>query len=127
MESKFKQLSDRNWLYDKYINNKLSSKKIGELLTCSDATVLNALKKHSIITRNSIKYPKLYDRNWLYKKYITETCSLRKIAKILGTSGSNVRLKLIKFNIPLRRCNERIGNAQLTKLYTNIPMQVRVV
>ena len=41
MESKFKQLSDRNWLYDKYINNKLSSKKIGELLTCSDATLLN--------------------------------------------------------------------------------------
>jgi len=117
MTNKYPKLNDREWLYNKYIIDKLSTYQIGDMLNTSNVTIGSALKRHSIPVRNGIKYPILYNKKWLHQKYIKETLSIGKIAKLIGTHKNNIKDKLIKYDIKVRKPNERVGNAHKRKSY----------
>lgn len=55
----------------------------------------------------SYKYPKLNNTKWLYKKYIEEGLSTRKIAELLSIKTCNsVRQALIRNDIPVRTVSD---------------------
>ena len=43
---------DRDWLYNKYVNEKLSAEKIADLLNCWQTTILDRLKVFGIKARS---------------------------------------------------------------------------
>lgn len=48
----FEELRNRDWLYKKYIDDKLSLNQIGKLIGCNHSAVRNALIKHKINIRS---------------------------------------------------------------------------
>lgn len=93
-----KQYKDRDWLCQKYINEKLLMREIGKLLNTSKATISYWIKKFNIQQTK----PKYQNRNWLYQKYITEQLSSSKIAKICGVTQPLILRWIKKFKIKSR-------------------------
>lgn len=90
---KYKQ---RDWLYKKYVEERLSASCIAEECDVSSTTIFNYLKKYNI----NIEKQKLHhNRDWLYGKYIEENLSMKEIAEIVGVDGTTIRLCLKKFGI----------------------------
>ena len=57
----------------------------------------------------SYKYPKLNDREWLYKCYVEQKLSTIEISKLAGARTCNsVRQALIRNNIPVRSISDGI-------------------
>jgi predicted DNA-binding protein YlxM (UPF0122 family) len=76
-----KELQDKAWLEQKYIKENLTMREIGELIGCTKHPVYRALKKHGLQARaHSSKYPKLNDKEWLYKEYVTRKKSAKQIS-----------------------------------------------
>ena len=85
-----KQYEDKDWLYKKYIKEKLSILKIADVCGCCDGTIYYWLKKFNIKTRTykeaSIacrpEVKLLFnDKKWLHTKYVKEKYSLDEIGK----------------------------------------------
>lgn len=53
---------DREWLFQKYVVEKLSMRQIAQEAKCSDGTIWKWLRKHAIPTRSKSEAMKLYDR-----------------------------------------------------------------
>ena len=111
-ESKAKKLNDRNWLYQKYIVEKLTSYQVADLAKTNQKSVFTALKRHQIKSRNyseagllreyKSSFEHLNNKEWLYEYYVTKKMSLQQISEIVGCSSFNVRQYLKKYNINLR-------------------------
>lgn len=109
---KYKELQDREWLFQKHIIEKLSCRKIAVLIGVKYYTsVRDALKRLNIETsrprihspKGQSYSPKLNDRDWLIDKYISCKWGLNKIAKEVGVkSSSSVRDALKRMGIPVR-------------------------
>lgn len=109
---KYSQLQNKQWLEQKYKQEKLSTVKIAHVIGFSTSAVLYALKKHEIKTREmsdacSIAERKnknklLSDEEWLRKQYIENLLSTHEIAKLAGSSQKRVCLYLKKYGIPSR-------------------------
>jgi hypothetical protein len=79
---KYPLLNNRDWLYDKYIIEKLSARKIASLLGCDDCTVSIWLKKHNIQPRS------LSDRQTISRENEQFILNLSVInGSLLGDSG----------------------------------------
>lgn len=119
-ESKYPQLNDRDWLYQKYWIEDLGCPQIAEIVGCEATAVLKALKRfgiprrtnseahkgHTAWNKGQTKYPELRDKDWLYYKYWVEELSLSQIAKIVGCSVYAVYGAFIRFNISMRNQSE---------------------
>lgn len=104
------RLTDGEWMYQKYVEEGLTTVDIAELCDCVNRTVGNWLHRHGIKTRSGgrpIAHPKLKDTSWLEKEYVEEEKSCYKIASELDTSDDAVREALIRNGIERRRCGGR--------------------
>jgi len=116
--SKYNELNDRNWLYQKYIKEKTPTTKIAEILGCNNNLVANALRKYKIKLRTNKEarehveykshlYAKLNDKDWLEEQYISKKSSINKISDFIGVKTSNsVRQSLIRNDIDVRSISD---------------------
>lgn len=98
-------LSNKTWLYEQYIVNKLTIQNISDILCCSCSFVIKHLKQHDIEIKtnktynSNIKYDLLENTAWLYDRYINDNMSVMDISKIINCSDATVISYLKKFNI----------------------------
>ena len=109
MPSKYPQLNDKEWLEEKYLEERLSIRAIASVVGCGGRAVWNALKRLKIPTRKCFeakkgrtKYKELKDGDWLYQKYWEEGLSTHGIAAIIGCSADMVSDALRRLGIPAR-------------------------
>jgi len=132
---KHKALNDKDWLQGKYLDEQLSTRAIAEIVGCSMGTVLNALKRHEIDSRDSAeakallpleskKYPLLNDKQWLRQKYEEEGLGTNRIAGIVGCKTPNsVRQALQRFGIQVRNVSEGLTiNREDDGFVLNLPV-----
>ena len=122
MKSKYRKLSDKDWLSEKYLVEKLSIPEIGKLANIPRGSIRQALVWHKIKIREykpKFKKPdQLKDKDWLYQKYWIEKLSLSQVAVACGAEKEmfpRVRQSLLSFGIPVRGKSEgrtvnRIGD-----------------
>lgn len=118
MKAKYPQLEDRDWLYQKYWVEELSTVKIGKELGCSYGTVMDWMEKLGIQRRSlseagdimtPVRYPQLRDRDWLFRKYWVEELSTSDIAEELGCCPEVVGRAMRRLNIPCRPRSEAVS------------------
>jgi len=107
-------LYDKEWLTQKYVEEKLNAREMADLIGCSDKALIRAIKRFKIPTRNhkerihlwlSKKYPNntlVEDEEWLRKKYEEEKVSLGKIKQITHTTKARINDNMKKFGIMTR-------------------------
>jgi predicted transcriptional regulator len=95
------ELSDKAWLEQKFIQEKMSATGIGKLLNCSQTTVLNSLKKYDIDTQRP-ENPLLYDKEWLEEQYITKQRTYEDIGNEIGVTKYGVYHAMQRFDIKAR-------------------------
>ncbi len=91
---------NKQFLYQKYIIEKLLCREIAQLCNVSYSFIKNQLYKFQIKREKII--PLYQNKNWLYQKYIAEGLSTLKIAKLISCGKSIIPVWLKKFNIPIR-------------------------
>ena len=110
-----KLYQDKDFLYERYVKEKLTIPEISKLCNCSLSAISNNLKRNNIKIRTnaenvdlySLKNKKLYrDRAWLKKRYQTEKCSAIEIRKEINCSPEVLNRWLNKFNIKIRTISE---------------------
>ena len=113
MISKFTELNDYDWLYQKYHVENATMSEIAEIVGCSLTMVFRAMKSHGIELSNTIfrHHPKLSDEKWVYEKYIIDEKSASEIAASIGCELTLVYRSLETHNIKKRTLSE----AQLCK------------
>jgi len=90
---------NKEWLYNKYRKEELSTSQIGWLCEVSRETIRKWLKKFNI--------HKLYqNKEWLLEKYIDKKMPSTKIGKLCNVSFQPILSHLRKFNIPIRSYSE---------------------
>jgi len=106
---KIKELESPDWLKQKYLEEKLSMRAIGELLGCGEATVWRRLEAYNIPRRNYSQsstlaqgYAQYKNREWLQEHYVKKELSSLKIAEQIGCSFQTVCRWLSEFDIPRR-------------------------
>lgn len=105
-------LNNRDWLYKKYVEEKLTQKEIGKLCNCSKFPILKKLKEYNIKRSKSIsRSPKarwelINNKEWLYKKYIEDVLSTVEIAKICKCGHQTITRRLKTFDIEIRSIRE---------------------
>lgn len=116
-----KTYRNKDWLYQKYCLEKLSTLKIARLCDCGLGTILRALKKFKIkirsrreageIGRWKSKRREFYqNKGFLTEKYLVEKLTTREIAKLCEVEHRTIRVHLNKFNMPIRgRAEAQIG------------------
>lgn len=98
-----KQYQNKEWLEKKYLKEKLSMQKIGELIGADTKTISNWLKRYNIPCRYR---PVVPDKEWLKEKYIGEKLSTREIAELFEVNKTTISRWLKKFDIPRRTFTE---------------------
>ena len=80
-ESKYWQLNDRDWLYNKYWTEKLNTYEIAKEISSNPQTILDALKRKHILKRTRSEAHKGWPSGMLGKHHSKET--KKKIGKSL--------------------------------------------
>ena len=100
---------NKEWLYNKYVSEKMSTRKIGKLVGVDNKTIWEWLRKHNIpsrsITPENIKYR---DKVWLENKYINKKLSYPQIAKLCSVSISTIGNWINRYNIVSRSSGEGV-------------------
>lgn len=107
-----KLYQNRDWLYQKYIVEKLSTPKIAKIVNVSRSTIWRALYRKNLSVRSFSegihlsKYNplinKYQDKEWLYKKYVIEKKTLTQIGEICKVDFRDIHYWLKKYDIPRR-------------------------
>ena len=105
----YELLNNKEWLTQKYINEKLSPDKISEIVKCNSNTIRDKLKEFNIELRDiytgqnpDMNTKLLYNKKWLKQKYVIEKLSSSIIANICNCSEPTVLKTLNRFNINKR-------------------------
>lgn len=127
---KYSVLYDVRWLREQYVDKELDSCDIAVIVGCSPATVLYALENAGIARRSTSFYHtssfhrkqrrhhRLYDKEWMIQKYVTDGRNQTEIASLLGCNSSSVAPALHSFGIPIRDTKgERNHNFQHPKAH----------
>ena len=116
---------DYDWMYEKYIVQRMRVEDIAALYGCKPSTIEKAASTHGL-RRNPLKpvrrKKKPYeDPNILQKLYIDEHKTMTEIGEILGCSGDTIKRNLVNNNIPVRPFTQRhsLADVNLTELYIN--------
>ena len=72
IKSKYPELNDRGWLYQKYCIEKLSATKIGEILNCSHHSVTRSLRRLDMPVRTRAEGMLLVSQTDEYKKHCSD-------------------------------------------------------
>lgn len=95
---KKKEIS-KDYLYNQYIENRLTMTQIGKRLGVSRETIANRLREYNI----PIFFTKVdISKNYLYNRYIKDKLSSIEIAKLLGISKPIILSRLKEYGIPSR-------------------------
>ena len=128
---------DYDWMYDKYIVQRMRTEDIAALYGCRPGTIEKAASTHGLhreplkpIRGNQKPYE---DPDILRRMYIDEQKTMTEMGKILGCSGDTIRVNLKKHNIPLRPhtpqrplidvdlkdlyINQKLSSTEIAKLY----------
>ena len=125
-ESKYQQLNDKEWLYNKYCYEQKTIRDIANEIGCDARTVSRARTKLGIKSKTSSEsrrlakrineYPLLKDGEWLYQKYWVEGRGASEIARIIGCHcHTSVTNALKKFGIAIRTLSEAQKGKELTE------------
>jgi len=107
-----KLYKNKEWLYNKYVKEKLSTYQVGRLSKIGGQTISKWLKKYNIPIRSRgesnhffciqrMKSNEYYNKKWLHQKYIIEGLSAVKISRICGINDVKIGCWLREFNIPI--------------------------
>jgi len=120
-EERGKLYQNKDWLYQKYIIEKLSPREIGIIANSHNSIIYGWLKRFGIKTRtlsesmrmapgnckiSPEKLTKCRDKDWLYQKYWIEKLSTPQIAEIVGTTGTVIVSWMRSFDIKIRTFSE---------------------
>lgn len=114
--ARYRHLSDREWLHQKYVDEKLSSVAISKVVGCTPGAVVIALYRAGIKTRSCSTAAKMVRRNfkaillndpeWLRSRYNDDMMTTYDIAKLAGTNQHSVMESLEKHGIARRSISE---------------------
>ena len=111
---------DKKWLHTKYVIDRLTTTKIASLVNMSKKDIsdllefLNIDKENNI--RNQSKYPLLYNKEWLSKKYWKEGLfSSKKLGELIGCSGTTVLNAMKKHDIKTVPSGNKLDYLDLSK------------
>jgi len=96
---KNKRYCNKGWLYNKYLNDKLSSIQIAKLCEVTRETIYCWLHKFDIPLHSETEEKLYQNKDWLYQKYVKERLSTIKIGKQIGRGSSVIGKWLHKFDI----------------------------
>jgi hypothetical protein len=98
---------NRDWLYDKYINEKLSVHEIGILCNADGSTIWKRLIRYNIPRRTAAETKSYnFPKQLLHRLYIKERKNTYQIAKELECSAETVSNYLKLYDIPIRSSAE---------------------
>lgn len=100
---------DKDSLYDLYVNERLTTTEIAELLGKSNSTISNWLKKYEIPIRDNreAQRPVVPTKEQLYDLYIVQELSIDTIRARLRSSEPSISRLLEEYNIPKRDKTEK--------------------
>jgi len=104
-----KAYQSKKWLYQKYINERLSIYKIAKLQNMKPNSILYWLQKQEIPRRQKTenRHIELYrNKNWLYQKYWIEEVSVFEMAKTCGINSACIYNWMKKHEIKTRSISE---------------------
>ena len=113
-----KYLNNKDWLFQKYITDHLSTIDISKEIGVNPSSVLRCLRKFDIKVRScssaakkrkgkrKFKADKLNDKDWLYKKYATEQLTSYQVAELADSNQKSVFTALKRHSIPIRTVSE---------------------
>lgn len=90
----------KQWLYQKYIVERLSSQKIADFVGCGRKTLDQWLAKVKIVKRGFGGSKGKKSKEWLIKEYIVKGKTLGILAKELEVDPKVIHRWLIDYNIP---------------------------
>lgn len=102
-----KKYKNKKWLKKKYLEEGLSTRKIGEVCGATHFPVRYWMKKHEIKGRvfGSQEYK---NRRWLMKKYHKEELSTPEIGKMCNVTGTTIHKWMKRLAIEARTQSEAI-------------------
>lgn len=103
-------LADRQWLRNRYEHDRADLEDIAEQAGgCHTSTVRWWLRRHNIPLRPPAPTldPRLSDREWLHRRYVTEGATQREIADEVGAEQSSVSKALRAAGIQARPSHPR--------------------
>lgn len=97
----------KEWLYDKYVNQNLSTHACADLAGVSQTTIHKRLKEFGINSHSNGYWKRIdIDEVWLRDKYLDEMLSTRKCAELLGVDPMVICDRLNEYGIPIRTRQE---------------------
>lgn len=106
---KFPRLHDKAWLRHQYEDEYRSCAEIAETVGCTSSSVRKTLIQLGIPLRTPGKIreglprkdriPELYDRDWLYQRYIVEHTPVAALAAEIGCASSTLQGMLKRWRI----------------------------
>ncbi|UYZ20736.1 HNH endonuclease [Mesobacillus jeotgali] len=97
----------REYLYQKYIHDKMSLKEIAEETGLPSTTIKSRLRRLGIRKKPIKLGNEIYDnRDWLYEEYIVKRKGYTVLANELGVSYSTILDRILFFGWELRGHNE---------------------
>lgn len=97
----------REFLYQKYIHDKMSLKEIAEETGLPITTIKSRLRRFGIRKKPIKLGNEIYDnRDWLYEEYIVKRKGYTVLANELGVSYSTILDRILFFGWELRGLNE---------------------
>lgn len=102
-----KKYKDKEWLRTQYVDNRRTSREIGNDCDVSNVTILRWMDKFGIEKRDQsqaqIREKKpFHNESWLRTQYLDEGRSMRDIADECGVTASGVKKWIDNFDIPTR-------------------------
>lgn len=125
-----KKYRDKNWLYQKYWNEGLTTKEMGELCGVNQGTILLWMRKCNIIRRTNVEVhtnrckktlginPLYKNEEWLRNKHLINYVSVNEIAEECGVLYTVICRWMNKYKIPKRKFNfVHVNKIELEQLY----------
>jgi predicted HTH domain antitoxin len=104
--------NNKEWFEHAYNVDRFGLPTISKITGLNINTVLKRLKRYGIATRNlkecNKSQNKYCNREWCFRKYVIEECSLGEMAKIAGTSPHTIQNWLSAFKIQVRDRNSSL-------------------
>jgi len=106
-----KPYQNREWLYEKYVEEQLTGAEIADAAGCARTTVYDWLDRHEIDRERGEGYrvssPEKYrDKEWLEEKYHEERLSTSEIGELCDCHKQTIKLWLEKHDIEKRSRSE---------------------
>jgi predicted GIY-YIG superfamily endonuclease len=111
-------------LYDLYVNQKLSKKKIGDIYECGATTIDRRLNEYGIEIRKTPNYKVSYqlDKEEVLDMYINKRMTIMEISKSLGIGCSGIRYLIQRegLNTDLNKFSKLVDKSKIKQKYEEL-------